>query len=764
MERSENSIMKNHLYAVILCLAMIGLCLFTGCESGTGSGEIPKITASPENAVFREDGSSDFVIIRSDNGKGAAVDAAISLKKQMKEDLGKEIRLATDFLKAGVAEYTENEFEILVGETNREASAMFDGDALRCRDWAVGRDGGKIVIAGGDAIADAVSFFLNDMNIDGNLYIPDGYRYVYRAEYAFDGLTIAGKPLEHMTIVHDGGAEASAAANAFAEFVVERFGFRLPVENQKQYKGTDGCVTFLNCASDLTGQNVCSADKDGLTVTCGLFGSVEDSLLLLESHISACDGKTPEIPDGFLLTKEGKRDITYTVSVHASKDQPYTYKTGEEAVFAVSLLNGADPVRCSGFAWTMMTGSGKIESGTSDTADISIRHTFEQPEFLFLTVSAVDGEGKPIEGIAPAAFGAGADIALAVGNEAAEKRTDIDRADRKDIDTEEKDTFFSQRKINVVGSENDPIHHIYQLADNGLMVRYADFEAKKPGEPISILQITDMHLNRINNKDKEEALPCIESTREFRKWCANEASAPNAKRCMAIAKYFDQTVVTGDTVDYLTWGTLDLTREVIWDVDPEAIVTLGGHDTTRVMQGQVADTTSYQSRLDILQEAWAHDILYYSRIIDDRVMVIQMDNGNGGYSPAQAAKLARDIQTCRDENLIAFIFQHEPLGTNNPADRDNTPIRVNDGSGTNDYCSAFRGSNENPDKSGVYSILTSSADVVKGVFCGHMHRDQYSEILAVENVGGELVDTVIPQYTLTGSPYDMGHVLIINVK
>lgn len=61
----------------------------------------------------------------------------------------------------------------------------------------------------------------------------------------------------------------------------------------------------------------------------------------------------------------------------------------------------------------------------------------------------------------------------------------------------------------------------------------------------------------------------------------------------------------------------------------------------------------------------------------------------------------------------------------------------------------------------VYDIITNNADVIKGIFCGHVHNDHYVEVKAKTSDGQ---DAVIPQYVLTAAFYDKGHVLKITVK
>lgn len=324
----------------------------------------------------------------------------------------------------------------------------------------------------------------------------------------------------------------------------------------------------------------------------------------------------------------------------------------------------------------------------------------------------------------------------------------------------EKTAYFSQERIPVTGSRDKPEGYIEQIGRDGLMLRYAEFRAKIPGEPVEILQITDMHLNALNKRDLEENNPVIASTYQNRFWCRDRESLPNAERAMALSAYADQTVVTGDTLDYLTWGTLDLLQSCVWDTDPEALVTLGGHDTVRRMQGEVDDPTSLESRLAILQQSWKHDLFYSSKVLKGRVMLIQLDNGNGGYSEYQYRKLSADLALAREKDLIALVFQHEPVCTRNPRERDVCPIRIDDGSGSRNYFSGFIGSDSRPDPSGVYDAIRGSADVIKGIFCGHMHCDIYTELLASDQ--GR--PAVIPQYILTGCPYDFGHAFWITVS
>lgn len=299
-------------------------------------------------------------------------------------------------------------------------------------------------------------------------------------------------------------------------------------------------------------------------------------------------------------------------------------------------------------------------------------------------------------------------------------------------------------------------------------IRETVIEGRKPGtDPVEIVQITDTHFNLVNAYDIGENNPSVMSTKIYRTWLANGASQGNALRAMAYARYADQTVVTGDILDYLSYGCKELTVKNLFRMDTDLLACLGGHDTTRVMQGKVPDPTSYDSRLEWLRAFWPHDIHYTSKVIKDKVMCVVMDNGASRYWEEQIPQLTADIETARKEGYVILIFQHEPLCTRNPED-DNVPpllLSASDGNGSDfgDYGIGKEGTSGASLE--VYNLITQNADVIRGIFCGHYHGDYKTEILASRPDGnGGTEEAVIPQYVLTANAYGTGHVMKITVK
>lgn len=338
------------------------------------------------------------------------------------------------------------------------------------------------------------------------------------------------------------------------------------------------------------------------------------------------------------------------------------------------------------------------------------------------------------------------------------------------IDSEEKSRYFSQSTVDIVGSAADPRTHIYQLTESGMMVRRVNIKSKKGGEPIEILQFTDTHLNKMNQKDIDENNPVVASTRLFRKSFRDEKTVPTTKAAMALTPYFDQTVVSGDVIDYLTWGSLELMKELIVDPCPNVLIPIGMHDLVRQMQGIVPDPTSLESRQKIVQTYWPHDIFYESRVLGDKVMVIALNNCIGQYFDHQTEKFKADLDRARREDLVVLIYQHEQMCTHNPKETGVIALRQDDRhkdpNDPIDFCNSFGGNPHDTDEESkrLYDLIYSSADVIKGIFCGHFHCDNYTEIIAhYYNENSDRIDTVIPQYVLTGNMYGQGHILIVTV-
>lgn len=148
-------------------------------------------------------------------------------------------------------------------------------------------------------------------------------------------------------------------------------------------------------------------------------------------------------------------------------------------------------------------------------------------------------------------------------------------------------------------------------------------------------------------------------------------------------------------------------------------------------------------------------------------MLIQLDNSRGKYLNGQAEKLEVDINKAREKGLTVLIFQHIPLSTRNPSDNYVLPMVLgNSVSGENFYSEQIGAAGAKLDDATekVYNLITTNADVIRGVFAGHLHQNYYTEIKATYEKDGAKVNAVIPQIVLQTATSAEGYITVINIE
>ncbi len=310
------------------------------------------------------------------------------------------------------------------------------------------------------------------------------------------------------------------------------------------------------------------------------------------------------------------------------------------------------------------------------------------------------------------------------------------------------------------------VDHWNYSMKKGVKVREVVIDTGKGGDPIDIIQLTDIHINYCNEEDLKD--PVLKSTYDNRKWLKNFQVQSNLERCLAFAEDADQLVITGDLYDYLSMGAIEKAQEYVFDPYPNVLATLGNHESVRQMQGTVPENTTLEERMEILEETWCHDIYYESRVLGEKVMLIAMDNasagGIGAFHDSQVPLLEADLALARENGYAVLLFYHIPISTGNPADTEVYADYVGDITATqrNFYSySACIGINSSGASGRIYNMIVSNADIIKGAFCGHHHSDFYTEIVG-SGADGSLL--TIPQYSVTGVSYGNGQVMKITVK
>lgn len=328
-----------------------------------------------------------------------------------------------------------------------------------------------------------------------------------------------------------------------------------------------------------------------------------------------------------------------------------------------------------------------------------------------------------------------------------------------------KEEFFAQKSFDIAGSKDDVNSYKYQLLSTGVMVRRIYVDSFKGGNEYDITLLCDTHLNNINIKDFEEKHPSVISTIEYRKGFREPKTFDNLSTIMEYVPLFDKLIINGDVIDYLTWGALEYVQSYIYDKCPDALLTVGGHDRTRVMQGKVDDPTSLESRYEILKTVWKNDLFYHSEVVDDKAMLVLLNNAEHTYFDFQIEKLRADIEKARKENLVMLIFQHEPISTYNPAEKGVKTIWKSGAGWMRNFCDGYMGNDESDDVTKeMYKVITENADVIRAIFAAHLHEDYNTEIIASYMENGEKHSAVIPQYVTAATPNQKGHMTIVTIK
>lgn len=288
----------------------------------------------------------------------------------------------------------------------------------------------------------------------------------------------------------------------------------------------------------------------------------------------------------------------------------------------------------------------------------------------------------------------------------------------------------------------------------GVYVRNVNIDASNvEGDTITVVQLNDVHFGTANS------------------------STNNANNALTYAKNAnaDRVVVVGDVMSDKSQANIDAMVDVFNEstiFDPERIIMcIGNHDAREYQSG--SETTSLKNRLALLEKVWKNNLYYSSDVIDEKVMIIQMDNasqaggtGKSAFWAAQVPLLKADLDIARANGYVVLIFYHMPLNTNNSDMSATTAITAYGDAVSNESINYYDdtnlvGVNSTGASKQIYDLITNNADVIAATFCGHMHADYYTEIVAKTALGE---DKNIPQYVLVGNMYNSGHVINITVS
>ena len=257
--------MKTNAFCCRLLLSALSLLLAAGCLTSCGGSAVQETSAAPEttSAVTTTETEApqeffkltgEVCVVRPEGAISDDLLTAVKLMTSAGKALVGGVNVIEDWYRD---ELVRNEFEILLGVTNRPES----GDAyaqLTYHDYMYEVvSPGVVVICGGSdgATVKAAQKFLMDCygyraGQAGELKdIPVGTTYTYRHDYGLT-LTLCGKPIEDFLIVHKDNKLHREAAELLRGQLSRMTGCLLPLVTAEEFQGGNAILLGM-------------ADRDG---------------------------------------------------------------------------------------------------------------------------------------------------------------------------------------------------------------------------------------------------------------------------------------------------------------------------------------------------------------------------------------------------------------------------------------------------------------------------------------------------------------------
>ena len=265
--------------SLLLIIALLAACFAAGCTPEN----VPEITTAPEITDIQEikpgltvidsERKTKFVLIRPDM-KSSESPEVVAAKKIRNAFVaaGIEITFTTDF-------DTESEFEIIVGDTERniEGFTSPDWQTLCSGGYLIAAVGSKIVISGGtEGLEAAADRFIGMIPDSGAFELPADFRITGNPGAPLSSLTCGGVSLDRFYIEYpEGDSVCSVAAYTLRSKVFETAGVLM--EESKSEDGqyrillsllpdlSDGDAGSFTVTVDGTTVNICGTSRGGLS-------------------------------------------------------------------------------------------------------------------------------------------------------------------------------------------------------------------------------------------------------------------------------------------------------------------------------------------------------------------------------------------------------------------------------------------------------------------------------------------------------------------
>ena len=183
----------------------------------------------------------DYVLVRPDEAGQDVIDAGVRLRNAIINLQGTELTLKSDLYSDTVAALKIRDFEILLGNCDRDETRQFMS-GLKQGDYGYAMIGQKLVICGGsdESTVKALDAFMADIlqKQQGDIFYDGAVQQLVRYEYAVDTLTLQGSDISSYAIVYKNKNEsAKTLANTVRDRIAQTCGIVLNVYSDKEEVG-----------------------------------------------------------------------------------------------------------------------------------------------------------------------------------------------------------------------------------------------------------------------------------------------------------------------------------------------------------------------------------------------------------------------------------------------------------------------------------------------------------------------------------------------
>ena len=219
---------------VLAIVLLVSLCFMTAaCNNGDQEPTPPIKENFPK--ILTAD-ISNYTLICASRGANTAL--LWQLQSQIKTMCGKELTLETDYIDA-------TDFEILIGDTNREETKTFLSNLL-WDDYGYGIVGNKIVIAGhtADGTLKAMDHFLKHIQSGDHteVFFSNQNSYIFRYSYVSDTFLLNGVDVSRAKIVVNKEGSDSQIAQILSDKSLELCGRRPTIVTDEDVEEGDELI------------------------------------------------------------------------------------------------------------------------------------------------------------------------------------------------------------------------------------------------------------------------------------------------------------------------------------------------------------------------------------------------------------------------------------------------------------------------------------------------------------------------------------------